>query len=90
MVWERRFGSRPNGVLLVFGQTAMYAGHRIVLERPHLHGFGFGDLGTTCLISALLLLVHIQFACIEDSSSATAEQLGRRICRRGIGTLLVK
>lgn len=61
MVWERRFGSRPNGVLLVFGQTAMffYLVHRIVLEGPatYLGLRGFGDLGTTYLISALLLLV---------------------------------
>ncbi len=60
MAWERKFGSRPNGALLVFGQTSMffYLVHRIVLEGPatYLGLRGFGDLGSVYLISLLLLL----------------------------------
>lgn len=57
---EKRIGVRPNGVLLVFGQTAMffYLIHRVVLEGLAQHGGlrGRGGLVTTYLVSALFLI----------------------------------
>lgn len=56
---EKKIGVRPNGVLLVFGQTAMffYLIHRIVLEGlAQWCGLrGFGGIGITYLISVILL-----------------------------------
>lgn len=58
---EQRFGVRPNGVLLVFGQTAMffYLLHRIVLEGlAQWCGLrGAGGLGATYAVSAVFLLI---------------------------------
>jgi uncharacterized membrane protein len=57
---EPVIGVRPNGVFLVFGQTAMffYLVHRLVLEMPATY-FGLrgtGTLATTYILSALLLV----------------------------------
>lgn len=58
---ERLFGVRTRGVLLVFGQTAMffYLAHRFFLEgtATWLGWRGFGDLGMTYLISLAVLLM---------------------------------
>jgi uncharacterized membrane protein len=57
---EPLIGVRWNGPLLVFGQTAMffYVVHRMVLEVPATYfGLrGFGDISTTYIVWALLLL----------------------------------
>ena len=54
-------GVRRNGVFLVFGQTAMffYLVHRLVLEVPATYfGLrGVGDLATTYIVSAVLLVL---------------------------------
>jgi hypothetical protein len=56
---ERKFGVRPNGVLLVFGQTAMffYLIHRMVLEGLAQWGGlrGFGGLTATYVITLVFL-----------------------------------
>jgi uncharacterized membrane protein len=58
---EPIIGVRPNGVLLVFGQTAMffYLVHRLVLEVPATYfGLrGVGDLATTYVVSAIALVL---------------------------------
>ena len=58
-VIEKRFGVRQNGVLLVFGQTAMffYLVHRLLLEgsATYLGLRGFANLQAVYLISALVL-----------------------------------
>jgi uncharacterized membrane protein len=59
MTLEPLIGVRENGVLLVFGQCAMffYLVHRLVLEVPATY-FGLrgaGDIGTTYAVSAVLL-----------------------------------
>lgn len=55
---ELRIGVRRNGVLLVFGETAMffYLVHRLVLEVPAAwFGLrGVGDLTTTYVVAAIL------------------------------------
>jgi uncharacterized membrane protein len=57
---EPRIGVRRNGVLLVFGETAMffYLAHRLVLEIPAtwLGLRGAGDITTTYVVSAVLLI----------------------------------
>jgi uncharacterized membrane protein len=57
---EPRLGVRPNGVFLVFGQTAMffYLVHRLILEVPatYLGLRGAGDLSTTYIVAAVLLV----------------------------------
>jgi uncharacterized membrane protein len=59
MMLEPIIGVRQNGVLLVFGQTALffYLVHRLVLEVPAAYfGLrGVGNLATTYLVSAGLL-----------------------------------
>jgi len=59
-VIEERHGARRNGVLLVFGETAMffYLAHRLVLEVPatYLGLRGFGDITTTYVVAAVLLV----------------------------------
>jgi len=60
---EPKIGVRPNGPLLLFGQTAMffYLVHRLVLEIPATYfGLrGVGDLTTTYVVAfALLLLLY--------------------------------
>lgn len=64
---ELRIGVRRNGVLLVFGQTAMffYLVHRLVLEIPatYLGLRGSGDLVTTYSVAAVLL-VALYPACL--------------------------
>jgi uncharacterized membrane protein len=60
MTLEPIIGVRRNGVLLVYGQTAMffYLVHRLVLEIPATYfGLrGVGNLATTYLVSAGLLI----------------------------------
>ena len=64
---EPRIGVRRNGVLLVFGETAMffYLVHRLVLEVPATwFGLrGIGDITTTYLVAAVLL-VALYPACL--------------------------
>jgi uncharacterized membrane protein len=61
MKLENRIGVRPNGSLLVFGQTAMffYLIHRVVLEGlAQWCGLrGAGGLVTTYVVSALFLIL---------------------------------
>jgi uncharacterized membrane protein len=63
---EPRIGVRPNGVLLVFGQTAMffYLVHRLAFEVPATYfGLrGVGDL-TTTYVAAAVMLVALYPAC---------------------------
>ena len=58
---EKKIGVRPNGVLLVFGQTAMffYLIHRVVLEGlAQWCGLrGFAGIGATYLISIVFLIL---------------------------------
>lgn len=58
---EKKIGVRPNGVLLVFGQTAMffYLIHRFVLEGlAQWCGLrGFAGIGATYLITVLFLIL---------------------------------
>ena len=66
MIWlERLIGDRPNGVLLVFGQTAMifYLVHRLILEGTATHGGlrHFADLNATYLISIVMLVLLYPF-----------------------------
>jgi len=61
MMWiEPRIGVRPNGPLLVFGQTAMffYLAHRLAFEVPATYfGLrGFGDLSTTYIVWAAMIV----------------------------------
>ena len=62
---ERLIGDRPNGVFLVFGQTAMmfYLVHRLILEGTATHGGlrHFSDLNTTYLISIVMLVILYPF-----------------------------
>ena len=57
---EPTIGVRPNGVFLVFGQTAMffYLAHRLALEIPATYfGLrGVGDLSTTYIVAAAMLV----------------------------------
>jgi uncharacterized membrane protein len=59
ITFEQRIGFRPNGILLVFGQTAMffYLAHRLAFEIPATYfGLrGVGGLGTTYLVSAVAI-----------------------------------
>jgi uncharacterized membrane protein len=61
MVIEPRIGVRPNGLFLVFGQTAMffYLVHRLAFEIPATYfGLrGVGDMATTYIASALMLVL---------------------------------
>ena len=63
---EIRIGTRPNGVFLVFGQTAMffYLAHRLMFEIPATYfGLrGFGNL-TTTYVAAVIMLVLLYPAC---------------------------
>ncbi len=66
MQLEPKIGVRPNGVLLVFGQTAMffYLVHRLAFEVPATY-FGLrgaGGLSTTYFVAAVML-VAIYPAC---------------------------
>ncbi len=58
---EPRIGVRPNGPLLVFGQTSMffYLVHRLALEVPATYfGLrGVGDLATTYWVAAVMLVL---------------------------------
>lgn len=58
---EPVIGVRPNGVFLVFGQTAMffYLVHRLVLEVPATYfGLrGVGDLSTTYIVAVVMLVL---------------------------------
>ena len=62
---ERVVGDRPNGVLLVFGQTAMmfYLVHRLILEGTASYAGmrHFTDLQTSLLISGIMLALLYQF-----------------------------
>jgi hypothetical protein len=60
MKFEERIGFRPNGPILVFGQTAMffYLVHRLAFEVPATY-FGLrgtGDLATTYTVAAIALV----------------------------------
>jgi uncharacterized membrane protein len=60
MRFEERIGFRPNGPILVFGQTAMffYLVHRLAFEVPATY-FGLrgaGDLSTTYIVAAIMLV----------------------------------
>ena len=60
MKFEERIGFRPNGPILVFGQTAMffYLVHRLAFEVPATY-FGLrgaGDLATTYIVAAIMLV----------------------------------
>jgi uncharacterized membrane protein len=61
MTLEPLIGVRKNGPFLVFGQTAMffYLAHRLVLEIPATYfGLrGVGDLSTTYIVAAVLLVL---------------------------------
>jgi uncharacterized membrane protein len=63
---EPRIGVRPNGVLLVFGQTAMffYLVHRLAFEIPATY-FGLRGVGnlTTTYIAWALMIVLLYPAC---------------------------
>jgi uncharacterized membrane protein len=65
MMLERLIGVRPNGVLLVFGQTSMmfYLVHRLTLEGVATYGGlrHFSDLTTTYIISIIMLLLLYPF-----------------------------
>ena len=65
MIIERIVGVRPNGVLLVFGQTAMifYLVHRLILEgtATHLGLRHFSDLTTTYIITIVMLMLLYPF-----------------------------
>lgn len=66
MIWvERLIGDRPNGVLLVFGQTAMifYLVHRLILEGTATYGGlrHFADLNTTYIVSIVMLVLLYPF-----------------------------
>ena len=62
---ERFIGDRPNGVLLVFGQTAMifYLVHRLILEGTATYGGlrHFSDLNTTYVVSIAMLILLYPF-----------------------------
>lgn len=64
---ESKIGVRPNGVLLVFGQTAMfyYILHRMVLEIPatYFGVRGIGDISSTYIVWAIML-VPLYYACL--------------------------
>ena len=66
MMIEKKIGVRPNGIMLVFGQTAMlfYLIHRVVLEGLAQWGGlrGFSGLRATYLI-ALVFLVVLYLIC---------------------------
>ncbi|HEX5045667.1 MAG TPA: heparan-alpha-glucosaminide N-acetyltransferase domain-containing protein, partial [Gammaproteobacteria bacterium] len=61
MTIEPLIGVRKNGPFLVFGQTAMffYLVHRLVMEIPATYfGLrGFGDITTTYIVAAVLLVL---------------------------------
>ena len=61
MLVEPLVGVRPNGILLVFGQTAFffYVVHRFVFDVS-AHWLGFsdrGDLGTALIVSLVMLIL---------------------------------
>ncbi len=65
MFIERLVGVRQNGVLLVFGQTAMifYLVHRLILEGSATYGGlrHFSDLNTTYIITIAILVLLYPF-----------------------------
>jgi len=65
MLVERLIGVRPNGVLLVFGQTAMvfYLIHRLIFEGSASYGElrHAGDIYTAYFVSIVMLLVLYPF-----------------------------
>lgn len=67
ITFERRFGVRPNGPLLVFGQTAMffYLIHRIMLEgsATWLGLRGFTDQLWVVYLITVLVLAALYFPC---------------------------
>jgi len=66
MRFEQSIGFRPNGVVLVFGQTAMffYLVHRLAFEIPATY-FGLRGVGTieTTYIVATIALVTLYPLC---------------------------
>jgi len=65
MMVEKRIGVRPNGVLLVFGQTSMifYLVHRLSLEGSATFGGlrHFADINVTYLVTLVLLILLYPF-----------------------------
>lgn len=65
MVIERLVGVRQNGVLLVFGQTAMmfYLVHRLILEGTATYGGlrHFSDLNSAYMITIVMLILLYPF-----------------------------
>jgi uncharacterized membrane protein len=65
MLLERIIGVRPNGVLLVFGQTSMmfYLVHRLILEGTATYGGlrHFADINTTYLVTLVMLVLLYPF-----------------------------
>ena len=65
MLIERAIGVRPNGVLLVFGQTSMmfYLVHRLILEGSATYGGlrHFSDINTTYLVTLVMLILLYPF-----------------------------
>lgn len=65
MLIEQAIGVRPNGVLLVFGQTSMifYLVHRLILEGSATYGGlrHFSDINATYLVTLLLLVLLYPF-----------------------------
>jgi len=65
MLIERVIGVRPNGVLLVFGQTSMmfYLGHRLLLEGSATYGglHHSVDLNSIYFISIIMLVLLYPF-----------------------------
>ncbi|MDX2504377.1 MAG: heparan-alpha-glucosaminide N-acetyltransferase domain-containing protein [Gammaproteobacteria bacterium] len=61
MLLERIIGVRPNGVLLVFGQTSMmfYLVHRLILEGTATYGGlrHFADINMTYLVTLVMLVL---------------------------------
>ena len=64
---EPKIGVRPNGVLLVLGQTAMffYLAHRLAFEVPATY-FGLRGIGglTTTYVVAIAMLIAVYPACL--------------------------
>jgi len=65
MTIERLIGTRPKGVLLVFGQTSMmfYLVHRLILEGSATYGGlrHFSDINMTYLVTIIMLVLLYPF-----------------------------
>lgn len=65
MLLERLIGMRPNGVLLVFGQTSMmfYLVHRLILEGSASYGGlrHFADINASYIVTLIMLVLLYPF-----------------------------